>query len=199
MSFVDKMKKLFLEEEEEALKSEVIQVEIPAPAKEVIKEEPEEVLKEPVKEVYKEERQAPIFFDDNYFRELEKPKPEVRSTYKKEIKKIDDVKFKPTPIISPVYGVLDKNYSKEDIVEKGELDSYNIKSGITIDDVRKKAYGTLEDELESDLYSANFAKSTVPKEEFFEELIDIEEPYSEGELLNLIDIMYENGGNKDGY
>ena len=32
-------------------------------------------------------------------------------------------KFKPTPIISPVYGVLDKNYHKEDIVDKTD-DNY---------------------------------------------------------------------------
>lgn len=30
--------------------------------------------------------------------------------------------FKPSPIISPVYGVLDKNYHKEDIVTKKLLE-----------------------------------------------------------------------------
>ena len=32
--------------------------------------------------------------------------------------KSEEKKFKPTPIISPVYGILDKNYHKEDIVNK---------------------------------------------------------------------------------
>ena len=63
--------------------------------------------------------------------------------------------FKPTPIISPVYGILDKNYHKEDIVSKKEVD-YSPVGGVTnIDTVRKKAYGTLEDELENTLFGSN--------------------------------------------
>ena len=63
--------------------------------------------------------------------------------------------FKPTPIISPVYGILDKNYHKEDIVSKKET-SYSVnESSNSIDSVRKKAYGTLEDELENTLFGSN--------------------------------------------
>ena len=51
--------------------------------------------------------------------------------------------FHPTPIISPIYGVLDKNYSKEDIVDKKErqrtASSYVHK--VDLDTVREKAYG----------------------------------------------------------
>ena len=58
--------------------------------------------------------------------------------------------FKPSPIISPVYGVLDKNYTKEDIVTVER--SVKVKSsGIDVDMVRKKAFGTLEDDLEKTL------------------------------------------------
>ena len=62
--------------------------------------------------------------------------------------------FKPSPVISPVYGILDKNYRKEEIVEKKELDKpYN--GDIDYDYVRRKAYGTLEDELEDTLTKVN--------------------------------------------
>ena len=63
--------------------------------------------------------------------------------------------FKPTPIISPVYGILDKNYHKEDIVTKKEVNNSTNNNENTIDSVRKKAYGTLEDELENTLFGGN--------------------------------------------
>ena len=45
--------------------------------------------------------------------------------------------FTPSPVISPVYGILDKNYSKEDIIDK-RTDRRKIDS---FDRVRDKAYG----------------------------------------------------------
>ena len=59
--------------------------------------------------------------------------------------------FKPTPIISPVYGILDKNYHKEDIVNRAEVKDTPSKEN-PIDVVRDKAYGSLEDELENTLF-----------------------------------------------
>ena len=50
--------------------------------------------------------------------------------------------FKASPIISPVYGVLDQNYSKDDIVVKTDI---GVK-GPNLDEVRKKAYGLEEKE-----------------------------------------------------
>ena len=54
--------------------------------------------------------------------------------------------FKPSPIISPIYGVLDKNYRKEDVREKKDvrLTSYS-RDSINIDDVRNKAYAKAEE------------------------------------------------------
>ena len=74
--------------------------------------------------------------------------------------------FKPSPVISPVYGILDKNYRKDEIVDKkdgmkrekvvkppsrkeekiDEIDIYEEKNivNVDIDSVRKKAYGGLE-------------------------------------------------------
>ena len=46
-------------------------------------------------------------------------------------------KFKPSPIISPVYGILNQDYKAEDIVNKKDS-----ASNIDIDSVRKKAFET---------------------------------------------------------
>ena len=67
--------------------------------------------------------------------------------------KSEKTTFKPSPIISPFYGILDKNYKKEDIVQKREihLTSDYERRNLTVDDVRKKAYGTLSDDLIDDM------------------------------------------------
>ncbi len=54
--------------------------------------------------------------------------------------------FRPSPVISPVYGVLDKNYKKEDIISVEEE-----KKKFNVDMVRKKAFGTLEEDIEKTL------------------------------------------------
>jgi len=131
------------------------------------KEKEVAVLIEPPK---KEENKLPHFFDDEDFIEptrfsrsvvqkknnMEKPvEPQavVVKPYgnKKELEKTK--KFRPTPVISPVYGVLDKNYKTEEVVSKNE-DSYEIQrpsKKVDFDTVRKKAYGSLSDDIKSNL------------------------------------------------
>ena len=73
MKLVDKIKNMFTEEVEEekpVIKKEVMHVEINTPKQEEIEEV--ETFEEPVKE----EKPAPIFFDDKDFDALEKPKIE---------------------------------------------------------------------------------------------------------------------------
>ena len=67
---------------------------------------------------------------------------ENRSTYKYERAErnepkelIDKKKFKPSPIISPVYGVLNQDYKPEDIKKKDDEEEL-----LSIDVVRKKAF-----------------------------------------------------------
>lgn len=69
-------------------------------------------------------------------------------TYEKETKTY----FKPSPIISPIYGILDKNYKKEDVKEKKEirLTGYT-RSNMDVDDIRAKAYGKEEKETEPEV------------------------------------------------
>lgn len=60
--------------------------------------------------------------------------------------------FTPTPIISPVYGVLDKNYKKEEIAtKKRPTKIYSQFDKIDVDDIRNKAFGNFEDEMDIDL------------------------------------------------
>lgn len=175
MGLLDKVKNMFTDEvEEEPIKSERIPVEIPAPAKVV-----EESVSDNENIQTEEKPTTPIFFDDDYFKELETPKQEVKSSYLKEQtkEKMEKRIFKPTPVISPVYGVLDKNYSKEDIRPKHESKKPTSTS-TNIDDVRKKAFGTLEDDLETTLFGNNSILFNdvieEPKEEvdLFEELTE---------------------------
>ncbi len=74
------------------------------------------------------------------FHETSKPLYE-----KKEEKKV----FRPSPVISPVYGVLDKNYRKEEIVSKRDATSRSsyASNHLDLDAVRNKAYGDLTNDM----------------------------------------------------
>ena len=61
--------------------------------------------------------------------------------------------FKPSPVISPVYGVLDKNYTKDEVKLQDES-SYEIPRAskkIDFETVRNKAYGSLTDDIRNNL------------------------------------------------
>ena len=53
--------------------------------------------------------------------------------------------FKPSPIISPIYGILDKNYRKEEVVTKRETRITSGRTNFDLDTVRNKAFGKEED------------------------------------------------------
>ena len=66
-------------------------------------------------------------------------------------------KFKPTPVISPVYGVLDKNYKKDEVREKTE-DKFEMRrpsKKVDFETVRKKAFGNLSDDIRDNLMCEN--------------------------------------------
>ena len=183
MGFLDKIKNLFTEEveEEEVVRQKSVPqkkdtkpVEVTRPKRETpvinnISSKTEELPVTDSKVAENNEKFVfPVYFDDKDFDDLEKPKvkekpkkteePKVlkkepyngaKVTIEPEQKKV----FTPSPIISPVYGILDKNYSKDDITTKQERKNNNIigslkQDNLTIDDIRNKAYGTLEDDLE---------------------------------------------------
>ncbi len=175
MGFFDKVKNMFTEEVEdddvkvEQIKKEVTHVSIESPNAK--KDDDNEFESDIIsfKMPKEEEKSKPVFFDDNDFNDLNfaqnmekktEPIEKRKEIYgiKHAVEKPTEEKkiFKPTPIISPVYGVLDKNYHKEDIVSR-KVESKNIDQNgePSIDSIRNKAYGTLEDELENTLFGSN--------------------------------------------
>lgn len=117
-----------------------------------VKDTKKEIVKEEKKEIVQEK---PIYTRSSIYTR-ETIVPDEKELYGKKIEKetlVEEKKiFKPTPIISPVYGILDKNYHKEDIVTKKEVKEPELNP---IDTIRNKAYGTLEDELENTLFGNN--------------------------------------------
>ena len=139
------------------------------------KTQKKEPIKENIPEVKKEEKKFPFEFDDDDFVEptrfsrvtvqkekvvekIVEPQPQpIVKPYgnKKELEK--PKKFRPTPVISPVYGVLDKNYKTDEVVSKEE-DSYAIQRSskkVDFEAVRKKAYGTLSDDIKNNMLCEN--------------------------------------------
>lgn len=134
------------------------------------------------------------------YQSKEKKRTKVEPTRKRIVEdpiSTDKKKFIPSPVISPVYGVLDKNYKKEDLISAKE-----IKPKINVDVVRKKAFGTLEEDIEKTL------TSIIPKQDtksetnpiftdLLEESVDdtievpdlIEETKIEEESFNIEDIL----------
>lgn len=176
MGFFDKVKNMFTEEVEDEVKVEKIQQEVRhVPIKSPNIEEKNDVIENEIIERFKPvETPKSVFFDDEAFNDLSYAKEEEKIELKEEIKTYDrpslykerdkkvkeekkeEIKFRPTPIISPVYGVLDKNYHKEDIVSKTDVQSSKVdEENDAIDAIRNKAYGTLEDELENTLFGQN--------------------------------------------
>ena len=94
------------------------------------------VQKEKQIQDFKEKEVVPVIKPYSNKKEIDKPK-----------------KFKPTPVISPVYGILDKNYRTEEVVSKEDDGSAIQRASKKVDfeSVRKKAYGTLSDDITANL------------------------------------------------
>lgn len=186
MGFFDKVKNMFIDDgndddvKVEQVKKEVTKVSIESPNVDTYNINDELTIDmEDDEEKEETSFSRPVFFDDNDFKDLnlslekEEPKHIDKDIYGRRIEtpKIEEKKiFKPTPIISPVYGVLDKNYHKEDIVSRNEVKESQVESEPSIDSIRNKAYGTLEDELENTLFGNNSILFKQIKEEPTEEL-----------------------------
>lgn len=176
----------FDEEVEEEEEKEEVKMPIPEPVIETPKRVEIAREKEPVKSI-------PTFYDDDDFsptmelKRIEK-KPQVKQEYKYTktetiysptitgygIKRDEPRKkaFTPTPIISPVYGVLDKNYRKEEIRSKNTIRVSNDPDRVSVEDIRKKAYGTLEDELENELSGNIETEKLINETPLFNDFMD---------------------------
>ena len=69
--------------------------------------------------------------------------------------------FIPSPIISPIYGILDKNYKKEEVKEKKEIKLSIRPSKMDFDTVRNKAFGNLENDLFSETETTDKSEEKV--------------------------------------
>ena len=104
-----------------------------------VKEETPYVRKEPVKETT---------YTRSIYHNISREEPR-----KPEEKK----KFKPSPVISPVYGVLDKNYTVDDVVDADKTKEFSLdKKIVDFDSVRNRAYKDLDEELEKTMNTEVF-------------------------------------------
>ncbi|MGM9881457.1 MAG: hypothetical protein ACI31S_01285 [Bacilli bacterium] len=81
----------------------------------------------------------------------ERERPNIEPYSKREEPK--PKKFRPTPVISPVYGILDKNYTKDEVKVQDE-NSYEIQRPsrkVDFETVRNKAFGNLTDDIKNNL------------------------------------------------
>lgn len=155
------------------------EVEEAKPRVEEIKITKEEPKREEIKRVVEEPKSSNDFSERELFRsertfnftefdddEELPPRRNVLSPEPKVAKRVEVQKpaipeqpkiFKPSPVISPIYGILDKDYKKDEVVSKTVKEEKIVikDSATTYDTVRRKAYGTLEDELEDTLNSMN--------------------------------------------
>ena len=106
----------------------------------------------------------------------------IRTTREEPLKKA----FHPSPVISPVYGILDKNYKKEDILTRDEkLEKESVK--LDVDSVRKKAFGALEE----DLVHNNVEEEPIIK--FYEDIDNVVESDALDEIEeNIEDTLLES-------
>lgn len=163
MGLFDKLKNVFIEEDEEEytapieVKKEEKVIEKPKIEEVTVKETPKPQVSDNTfsdRELLDigEKFKFPIIFEEDDFKEerkrtksinvLEREHTKYEPEIKKEIKSVKKT-FKPSPVISPVYGVLDKNYSKDDIGTKdGLVNDYDTK--VDIDYVINKAYGEVK-------------------------------------------------------
>lgn len=166
-----------LEEENKSLYQEPKDV-LPKVMRDTIKKEEEGIKFEelkPLKEENKKKEEAvvekkfsfPIDFEEQVApsrvanknvlkaeKEVPKKAPEL---YPKKETVVEKPRFKPTPVISPVYGVLDKNYKKEEVREKSEenFEMRRPSKKVDFETVRKKAFGNLTDEIKDNLMCEN--------------------------------------------
>ena len=97
--------------------------------------------------------------DSNRMEKKVKSEPKVADLYKdkKSEKPEGKPKFKATPIISPIYGILDKNYTSGDIEKTlgSNFEEKRPSKSVDFDSVRKKAYGGLAEEIKENLMCEN--------------------------------------------
>ena len=102
-------------------------------------------------------------------------------------------KFHPSPVVSPVYGVLDKNYTVDDVIDKelSKTKEFSLeKKSVDFDTVRNKAYKELDDEIE---------KTLTGKKDIFYNLEEEKKEENTGTIEDFIEEEYDKDENDDGH
>ena len=212
MGIMDKIKNLFIEEEyvepkyEVSEESKKIREQMESTARpeaksvKAPKDDLDDIISE--RELIKSETtfKFPIIFEEEDIKEEAPiPKPVVHEE-KKYVKPVLDKevikeviekpkRFTVSPVISPVYGILDKNYKKDEVVDREKNLEITKELIISFDTIRQKAYGTLEDDLEKELLGGILGID--------EELEMSVDPISDDENINLLDDLNEATFNLD--
>jgi len=135
----------------------------------------------------------------DYERKKQEKRVEYKRVERKEEASAPKAKFKPSPIISPVYGILDKNYTPEDITSRTDT----INRTLDVDSVRKKAFGSLEETpkvkevevnkvIDDKILEENLEKSRTIDEllkDSSDEIIEVKENVFEEDTYNNIDSL----------
>ena len=153
-----------IEAQEEAIEETVVEQEPEIPNysdKEILKKESsiqyfdESDFVDEVKPQTKEERSNKLYGEDpkDLYRHLDIEKENDHQPYSNSNARSG---FKPTPVISPIYGILDKNYRKEEVIDKKDKpSSYVSRRNADLDFVRNKAFGRLEDDMMVNSFEEN--------------------------------------------
>jgi len=239
MKLIDKIKNYFYDEEEEDAAKKTAQPKVePAPFKP--KEEPREEKRESTRlndanvdaiserELFKSDPtfNFPIIFDDEDFKEEKVQQPRIPVTKNVQTKTVETVVekkvFKPSPNISPIYGVIDPEPEVDKTKDKSKDNLLNLYEGnkkIDIDDILGKVYEPTRVELKRESYVAEKVESVVtPKEkddlaiDFFNNIetevkeerktkieVTTESIESVDEKLKSIDELLENTDEEDFY
>lgn len=96
---------------------------------------------------------------------------------------VERKRFKPSPIISPVYGILNQDYKKDDIKKREDLDELNV------DTVRNKAFGEKKEEVKKEVKEDIKPKTTFYEEE---ETVTITIPEEKERKVKTIDELLED-------
>ena len=142
--------------------------------------EEEVVYQEPAVSRRSERRKTPVYDYEEPKVEETAPKYDFEMEYGKEKDKDSETHglyegknakkaFTPTPIISPIYGILDKNYKKDDVVTKKEIRLSSAPKKIDLDTVREKAYGDLTSDISQSMEEVHEVKK------YEEDVVDLSE------------------------
>ena len=159
-------------------------------------EEDDFVLEEPVRPVNREITRERVEKRELYPEKKEESytdsiKKENSYGYTKSYYESKETKsFIPSPIISPIYGILDKNYKKEEVVTRREIKITSNRGKVDLDSVRSKAFGEVE------IPSEKKEKSSLEKNEKEEKIYNVNttKPSVRGVTLEDADEYYNDLG-----